>query len=115
LKKFAEKNYKNHLRRNNYEICTAVTRYFPNILDVVVLENINLSLDKIEQPPLTSNEKDMDFCHQSATCAVISVYSNHTSNAYHVDVIAVNRNKENFNSSNHEGTGGHQTFSRFLC
>jgi hypothetical protein len=40
---FAEKNYKNHLRRNNYEVCKAVVRCFPNILDVMVLENVNLS------------------------------------------------------------------------
>jgi hypothetical protein len=40
LKKFCRKNYKNHLRSNNYEVCTSVARCFPNILDVVVLENI---------------------------------------------------------------------------
>jgi hypothetical protein len=38
-KKNCRKNYKNHLRRNNYEVCTAVARSFPNILDVMVLEN----------------------------------------------------------------------------
>jgi hypothetical protein len=43
LKQFAGKNYKNHLRGNNYEGCTAVTCCFPNILDVMVLENINWS------------------------------------------------------------------------
>jgi hypothetical protein len=42
LKNFAEKN-KNQLRKNNYEVRTAVARCFSNILDVVVLENINLS------------------------------------------------------------------------
>jgi hypothetical protein len=42
LKKFCRKNYKNHLRRNNYEVCTAVARCFPNILDGIILENINL-------------------------------------------------------------------------
>jgi hypothetical protein len=42
LKKLAGKNYKNHLTSNN-ELCTAVTRCFPNILDVVVLENIKMS------------------------------------------------------------------------
>jgi hypothetical protein len=40
LKIFCRKNYKNHLRRNNYEECTAVACCFPNILDVIVLENI---------------------------------------------------------------------------
>jgi hypothetical protein len=40
LKKFCRKNYKNHLKRSNYEVCTAVARSFPNILDVIVLENI---------------------------------------------------------------------------
>jgi hypothetical protein len=44
LKKWFEKNcrknYKNHLKSNNYEVYTAVARCFPNILDVMVLENI---------------------------------------------------------------------------
>jgi hypothetical protein len=34
-------------RGNNYEVCTAVARCFQNILDVVVLENVNLSEDEI--------------------------------------------------------------------
>jgi hypothetical protein len=42
LKKFCKKNYKNNLRSNNYEACTAVA----NILDIMVLENINLSSDR---------------------------------------------------------------------
>jgi hypothetical protein len=37
-----KKNYNNHLRSNNYEVCTAVACCFPDILiDVIVLENIN--------------------------------------------------------------------------
>jgi hypothetical protein len=36
---------KKHLRSNSYEVCTAVALCFPNILDVIVLENINLSSD----------------------------------------------------------------------
>jgi hypothetical protein len=40
LKKNCRKNSINHLRRNNYEVYTAVVRCFPNILDVMVLENI---------------------------------------------------------------------------
>jgi hypothetical protein len=55
--KTAEKNYKKYFRSNNYEVCTAVARCFPNILDVMVLENINLSLDKIGRPPLWSNDR----------------------------------------------------------
>jgi hypothetical protein len=47
LKKICRKNYKNHLRRNDYEVCTAVACCFANILDVIVLENIDLSSDKI--------------------------------------------------------------------
>ena len=43
----------------------------------MALENINLSSDKIGQPPLWSNETDSDFCHQSPTYAVSSVYINH--------------------------------------
>jgi hypothetical protein len=46
LKKNCRKNYKNHLRSNNYEVCTAVAHCFPNILDAIVLENINLSSDR---------------------------------------------------------------------
>jgi hypothetical protein len=53
-----QKNYKIHLRRNNYEECTAVARCFPNILDVIVFENINLSEDKIVRPPYWSNDTD---------------------------------------------------------
>jgi hypothetical protein len=40
LEKECGKKYKNHLKTNNYEVCTAVARCFPNILDVMVLENI---------------------------------------------------------------------------
>jgi hypothetical protein len=47
LKKIWWKNYKNHFRSNNYEVCTAVALCFPNILYVMVLENINLSSDRI--------------------------------------------------------------------
>jgi hypothetical protein len=50
-KKIAKK-YKNNLRSNNYVVCTAVARCFPNILDVMVLENINLYSDKIGRPSL---------------------------------------------------------------
>jgi hypothetical protein len=51
-KKITEKNYKNHLKSNDYDICTAVAHCFPDILDAIVLENINFSEDKIRQPPL---------------------------------------------------------------
>jgi hypothetical protein len=40
LKKFGEKNYRNNLKSNNYELCTAAARCIPNSLDVMVLENI---------------------------------------------------------------------------
>jgi hypothetical protein len=46
LEKIGRKNYKNHLRNNNYEVCTAVALCFSNILDVMILENINLSSDR---------------------------------------------------------------------
>jgi hypothetical protein len=45
-KKIAEKNDWHHLRSNNYEVCTAVALCFPNIIGVIVLENVNLSEDK---------------------------------------------------------------------
>jgi hypothetical protein len=41
-----KKPYKNNLRSNNYEVCTAVALCFPNILDDMVIENINLSSDR---------------------------------------------------------------------
>jgi hypothetical protein len=40
---------------------------FPHIIDIMFLENINLPKDKIGQPPLWSNDKDLDFCHQTDT------------------------------------------------
>jgi hypothetical protein len=40
LKKKAEKKKQNHLRSNDYEVCRAVTRWVPNILDGMVLENV---------------------------------------------------------------------------
>jgi hypothetical protein len=46
LNKFCRKNYKNHLRCKNYEVCTAVAVSFPNIVDVMVHENIHLSSDR---------------------------------------------------------------------
>jgi hypothetical protein len=55
-----------------------VALYFLNILDAMVLENMNLSSDKIGRPPLWSN----DFCHQSATKAVSSAYFNRTLISY---------------------------------
>jgi hypothetical protein len=43
-KKKCRKNYKYHLRSNNYEVHTAAAgTLFSKILDVMVLENINLS------------------------------------------------------------------------
>jgi hypothetical protein len=51
FEKKCRKNYKNHLRSNNYEICTAVARCFPNILDAILFENINLFEDKIGRLP----------------------------------------------------------------
>jgi hypothetical protein len=71
------KSYKNHLRSNNYEVCTAVAHCFPNILDAIVLENINLSEDKIGWTVLQCNETELDFCHQLLTYGVSSVYFNH--------------------------------------
>jgi hypothetical protein len=58
LKKKFRKKYKNHLRSNNYKVCTAV----PNILDAIVLENINLSGYQIGQTALGSNETELYFC-----------------------------------------------------
>jgi hypothetical protein len=45
-----QKKHKNNLRSNDYEVYTAAALYFPNILDVMVLENINLFEDKIGRP-----------------------------------------------------------------
>jgi hypothetical protein len=40
-KNLQKKLLKNHLGSNNYEVCAAVARCFPNILAVMALENIN--------------------------------------------------------------------------
>jgi hypothetical protein len=71
-------NYKNNLKSNINEVCTAVARCSPNILDVIVLECVNLSSDKIGRPLLWSNETELDFCYQSLIYAVSRVYFNHT-------------------------------------
>jgi hypothetical protein len=47
----SRKKLENHLRSNNFEVCTSVVRCFPNILDVIVLENVNSSSDRIGRPP----------------------------------------------------------------
>jgi hypothetical protein len=78
LKKIWRKNYKNHLRSKNYEVCTAVAHCFPSILDTIVLENINLSEDKIGRPALWTTESELDLWHQSLIYGVSSVYFNHT-------------------------------------
>jgi hypothetical protein len=83
IRKICRKNYKNILRSNNYEGCTAVASCVPNILDVMVLENMNLYYDRIGGPPLWSNKKkDLDFCHQSATWGVRGVYFKRTLISY---------------------------------
>jgi hypothetical protein len=51
---------------------------FPNILDVMVLQNVNLSEDIIGRPLLWSNDTDMDFCHQSVIYDVSTAYFNRT-------------------------------------
>jgi hypothetical protein len=48
----------------------------------MILENVNLSSDKMGRPPLWSNETDSDFCHQSPTYTVSSVYFNHALISY---------------------------------
>jgi hypothetical protein len=40
LKKNCRKNYKNHLKSNNYDVCTAVAHCFPSILDGMIIENV---------------------------------------------------------------------------
>jgi hypothetical protein len=82
LKKNCRKNYKNHPRSNDYEVCTAVAHCFPNILDVIDLENKNVSSDKIGRLPMWSKEAELDFCYQSLIYAVSSVYFNHTLISY---------------------------------
>jgi hypothetical protein len=85
LKKVCRKNYKNNLISNIYGVCTVLACWFPNILDLMVLENIKISLDKTRRPPWWSSETDLDFCHQSATYDVSSVYFNHTLISYVCD------------------------------
>jgi hypothetical protein len=38
-----EEKYKNHLSSDNCKVCTTVARCCPNIVDIMVLENINMS------------------------------------------------------------------------
>jgi hypothetical protein len=80
--KFAENNYKNHLINNNYEVCTAVALCYPNILEDMVLQNVNLSEDKKRPLQLWSNDTDVGFCHQSVIYDVSSVYFNRTLISY---------------------------------
>jgi hypothetical protein len=62
-----------------YEVCTAVAHCFPNILDVMVLENKKkLSEDEIGPQLLGSYKTGLDFCHQLPTFAVSSENFNHT-------------------------------------
>jgi hypothetical protein len=86
LKKIEKENYKNNFNSNKYEVYTAVARCFSNILDAMVLENLNLSSDKIGRPPFWYNEADLDFCRQSPTCAVSCVYFNHIICTLDIDV-----------------------------
>jgi hypothetical protein len=44
-KKNCRKKYIIHLRNDNYEVCTAVARYFSNILDVMIIEHIYKCLE----------------------------------------------------------------------
>jgi hypothetical protein len=59
---FSKARLKNHLRSNNYEVCTAAALCFPNILDVMVLQNVNLSEDKLGRPPLCYNFLSLIGC-----------------------------------------------------
>jgi hypothetical protein len=77
-KKIEEKSYKNNHKSNNYEVCTAVSLCFPNILDVMILENINLSSDNNRATLLWSNDTDLDFCHLSVIYPVRGVHFNCT-------------------------------------
>jgi hypothetical protein len=52
------------------------------MLDAMVLENIDLSEDKIGRPPLWSDESELDFCHLSVLYAVSRVYFNCTLISY---------------------------------
>jgi hypothetical protein len=61
-----------------YSYITLFSKYFR----LMVLENVNLSSDKIGRPPMWSNETELDFCHQSLIYAVSSVYFNHTLISY---------------------------------
>jgi hypothetical protein len=76
-RKIADKNYQNHLRSNNYEAYTAVAFCFPNILDAMVFENINLSSDKIMRLLFWCSEVVLDFCHQSLTLSAVYISTTH--------------------------------------
>jgi hypothetical protein len=56
----------------------AVAHCFPNIFDAIVLENINLSEDKIGRQGLWPDETKLDFSQQTLVYGVNRVYFNHT-------------------------------------
>jgi hypothetical protein len=61
-------------RLNVALLCIAVEHCFPDILGVMVLEDINLFEDEVWRPPLWSNETDLDFCQQSPTYKLSAVF-----------------------------------------
>ena len=85
-------NYKNNLKRNNYEVCKAVALCFRNILDVMVLENMNLSSDRNRVTLLWSNDTDLDFCHLSVY-TMSAVYIS-TAREFHMDLAVFNFSKK---------------------
>jgi hypothetical protein len=66
LKRIRRKKYKNHLRSNDYEVCTAAAHCVPNILDAIILENIK-SEDKIGRPALWCNERELEYADSSVS------------------------------------------------
>jgi hypothetical protein len=62
-----------------YSCSTLFSKYSRRYM---AFENVYLSSDNIERSQLRSNETDSDFCHQSPTYAVSSVYFNHTLISY---------------------------------
>jgi hypothetical protein len=65
---------KNDLKKIFAEKELYIARCFPNVLDFIVLENVNLSEDKIGRLPFCFNDTDLDFCHQSVIYPVSCIY-----------------------------------------
>ena len=74
----------------NYSTYVAIC--FRNILDMMVLENMNLSSDRNRVTLLWSNNTDLDFCHLSVY--TLSAVFLSTAHEFHMDLAVFNFSKK---------------------